>query len=416
VFARREKFVFLGKNGNNWRGELRFPSSISPGWLKTYRSVSMSSSLRCWACVALSTLIFAAVFSAPARSDDAVGKKSTVDVQKIDAAAAKGIEFLRTKGQSADGSFSSNFGPGVTGLVATGLLKNGVSPDDPMVAKALKYLETFIKDDGGIYGEGNHRNYETCAALMAFAAANKDGRYSKLLGGAEKFVRDTQWGEGLEDSDRRVGGQGYGRKKRPDLSNTQMFIDALKATGAGEDDPAIQQALKFVSQCQNFESSHNTGRYAAKNPDGGFIYTPEESEAGELPNGGLRSYASMTYAGLKSMLYAGVGPDDPRVKAAAAWAAKNYDLASNPGMGTSGLFYYYHTFAKALDAMGQDEFVEENGKKHDWRAELAAELIKPQNDDGSWTNANPRWLEGDPNLVTAYALLALEHCRPEAKK
>ena len=30
----------------------------------------------------------------------------------------------------------------------------------------------------------------------------------------------------------------------------------------------------------------------------------------------LRSYGSMTYAGLKSMIFAGVGPDDPRVKAA----------------------------------------------------------------------------------------------------
>ena len=30
-----------------------------------------------------------------------------------------------------------------------------------------------------------------------------------------------------------------------------------------------------------------------------------------------------------------------------------------------------------------------------------------QKDDGSWINGNARWLEGDPNLVTAYSLLAL---------
>ena len=73
--------------------------------------------------------------------------------------------------------------------------------------------------------------------------------------------------------------------------------------------------------------------------------------AGKLPNGGLRSYASMTYAGLKSMIHAGVGPDDPRVKAAVEWLRKHYSLDENPGMGKSGLYYYYHTFAKALDAI-----------------------------------------------------------------
>ena len=38
--------------------------------------------------------------------------------------------------------------------------------------------------------------------------------------------------------------------------------------------------------------------------------------AGKADDGGLRSYASMTYAGLKSMIYAGLDRDDPRVKAA----------------------------------------------------------------------------------------------------
>ena len=66
----------------------------------------------------------------------------------------------------------------------------------------------------------------------------------------------------------------------------------------------------------------------------------------------------MTYAGLKSMIYAGVRPDDPRVKAALKWIDMHYDLKSNPGMGDAGLYYYYHTFAKALDALGYDEFVD----------------------------------------------------------
>ena len=121
----------------------------------------------------------------------------------------------------------------------------------------------------------------------------------------------------------------------------------------------------------------------------------------------------MTYTGLKSMIFAGVGPDDPRVKAATEWIQKNYDLQSNPGMGSSGLYYYYHTFAKALDAIGEDTFTDDDGKQHDWRSELLAELASRQQKDGSWINENSRWLEGDPNLVTGYALLTLTFCKPK---
>ena len=81
-------------------------------------------------------------------------------------------------------------------------------------------------------------------------------------------------------------------------------------------------------------------------------------------------------------------------------------------MGNAGLYYYYHTFAKALDAIGQDEFVDHDGRRHDWRGELRQELRERQQANGSWINENDRWLEGDPNLGTGYALLALAYCKP----
>jgi squalene-hopene/tetraprenyl-beta-curcumene cyclase len=90
---------------------------------------------------------------------------------------------------------------------------------------------------------------------------------------------------------------------------------------------------------------------------------------------------------------------------------KHYDVKSNPGIGDAGLFYYYHTFAKALAALDQDTVVDRAGKSHDWRAELIAELASRQRPDGSWVNTNERWLESDPNLATGFALLALSYCR-----
>jgi squalene-hopene/tetraprenyl-beta-curcumene cyclase len=195
-------------------------------------------------------------------------------------------------------------------------------------------------------------------------------------------------------------------------------MDALIAAGNGPDDPAVQRALVFVSRAQNLESEHNATPFAAKYNDGGFYYTPANggesfaNKPGDPPQA-LRSYGSMTYAGLKSMIYAGLTKDDPRVKAATTWLRKNYTLNANPGLGDQGLYYYYHTMAKTLHALGNEAqvFVDNDGNKHDWRAEMVAALAERQNDDGSWTNTNQRWLEADPNLVTGYSLLILSYCK-----
>jgi squalene-hopene/tetraprenyl-beta-curcumene cyclase len=334
----------------------------------------------------------------------------------------RAIAFLQNKAQAPDGSFAAANGPGVTAVVTTAILRHGRTPNDPLVAKALKYLEGFVQPDGAVSLKNSmYRNYETSLALVCFAEANRDGHYDKIIKNAEKFLKDNQWaeGQGQDKSSPNYGGEGYGKHKRPDLSNTNFLIDALRAAGAGPDDEAMKKALVFVSRCQNYESEHNALAFPAKNPDGGFYYTPAAggtSMAGETPEGGLRSYGSMTYAGLKSMIYAGVGPDDPRVKAAIGWIGRHYDLSSNPGMGTSGLYYYYHLFAKALDAAGMKEVVDPDGKKHDWRRDLVGELSKRQRPDGSWINQDSRWMEGDPSLVTGYVLLALSYCKPEAQK
>src|SRR4030095_11852639 len=280
-----------------------------------------------------------------------------------------------------------------TALVAAGILRQGRSPEDPVVAKALKYVEGFVKEDGGIYGTTN-KNYETAIAIVCFKEANRNGKYDALIKNADKFIKGFQWGgDGkTKPSDIQFGGAGYGRTgDRPDLSNTSFMVDALRAAGNAENSEAIQRALVFVGRCQNLESEHNTTPFAAKLNDGGFYYTPAAGGVSQAGNdevtGGLRSYASMTYAGLKSMIYAGVQRGDTRVKAAIGGLKKNYDLDSTPGMGTAGLYYYYHTFAKALAALGEDKFVDEKGVAHDWRKELIDELANRQRSAGTWVSS-----------------------------
>ena len=318
--------------------------------------------------------------------------------------------YLQLKGQAADGSFSNSIG--VTGVVAAGLTINGIDQSDPILKRALAFMENNVQPDGGIYeANSRHANYETCIVAMAFAGANDNGQYDELLKNADRFIRKEQWDEteGIGEDDLKYGGAGYGSSARPDLSNTAFMVEALKTLGAKDDDPAIQRALLFITRCQNLESAANSSPFAAKIDDGGFYYTVAEgggSPAGETDNGGLRSYPAMTYAGLKSMIYAGLTDDDTRVAAAKNYLKSNYSVDENPGLGKAGLYYYYQTMSKALKANGADVFVADDGD-HDWRAELLAKLKTEQQEDGSWVNADKRWMETDPNLVTGYSLLTL---------
>ena len=334
----------------------------------------------------------------------------------------RATNFLKTA-QATDGSWTSSEAPGISGLVTFSLLQSGVPASDPVVEKALKHLESFSQPDGGIYSpKSYHGNYETAISLLAFNAANQNGKYTELIKKAEKYLRKLQWddSEKTDKSDPKFGGAGYGRNNdRPDLSNTTFFLDALQAAGATKDDPAVQNALIFLSRCQNLESEHNTTSFPAKVNDGGFYYTPAaggNSQAGNTENGGLRSYASMTYAGLKSMVFAGLTPDDKRVKAALEWITRHYSVEENPGLGQQGVYYYYQIFAKSLSTMGLDHATDSAGKQHDWRKELAEHLFQRQQENGAWLNKNDRWLEGDPNLATAYTLMALKYCEPKPLK
>ena len=79
-------------------------------------------------------------------------------------------------------------------------------------------------------------------------------------------------------------------------------------------------------------------------------------------------------------------------------------------MGQQGLYYYFHTFGKTMDVISDDEFTDANGATHLWKVEILDRLAHLQQPNGSWINPADRWYEGDPNLVTAYSLMALSYC------
>lgn len=343
------------------------------------------------------------------------------DQKELQTVLDNAYDYLKGK-QAQDGSWMAEIGPGMTALTAASLVRAGRPADDPVVAKAIKYVEGYVKKDGGVYARGLE-TYTTALAVVAFKECNTDGKYDKVIEAAVKFLKGVQDSNGTDDKKLEFGGAGYGSGSRPDTSNTGFFVEALIASGAAKDDPAIKKALAFLSKAQNLPGEYNDQPFAKKageDDTGGFVYEPgaqsDEKSPKRTAAGGLRSEGGMTYVGLKSFLYAGVDRSDKRVKAAVEWIRKHYTLDENPGMKLSGLFYYFHVFAKAMDALGEDEFADAAGKKHPWRKELFDKLKGMQAKDGSWVNEdkNRAYMENKPELATAFAVLSLSYTK--AKK
>lgn len=349
-------------------------------------------------------------------------------------AIRRGLDFLRSIQHESGGwmvnaqaaptgqSQKSPVSVAVTAMSLKAFAQFGVDViSDPSLARALDYIRTAQNADGS-FDQTIMSNYVTSAVTSALAAIDDRSLRDQMVL-ATRWLKQSQWdqSEGLSPRQDWFGGAGYGNSGRPDLSNTQMMLDALYDAGVSPDDPAMQRALVFLARTQNLKSINNS---AWAGDDGGFVYTAAnggESFASETAGEGrrgenipagevrsLRSYGSMTYAGFKSMLYAGLSKDDPRVRAALDWLRSHWTFEENPGLGKQGLFYYYHTLARALRVSGLDRLADADGVEHDWRGELIDALLARQANDGSWVNDADRWMEGDPALVTIYAVLAME--------
>lgn len=336
--------------------------------------------------------------------------------------------------QQEDGRFGlEKLGdPGITALALSAVMRTCdrmALPRPAYVEPGLAWLLSLQKDDGGIYDKGV-RVYVTSVAIEALATAN-DPKHRAAIDKAAAYLASLQLDETegySAEGDPYYGGFGYGSSERPDLSNSQFALQALHDAGVPAGSEAFQKAVNFLERCQNRAENANPG-YANRDgtvvvagTDGGAIYRPGDTRAGTEPGPMAneviaRSYGSMTYALLKSYLFAGLDPKDDRVAAAFDWICRNYTLETNPGFAPvnkstpyQGLFYYYLTLARALKAYGDGATQVQDGAggTHDWRAELKAKLFELQLEDGSWSNLrSTRWMEANPSLATAYALLAL---------
>ena len=337
--------------------------------------------------------------------------------------AALGVSYL-AKNQNETGSFGKQREDvGITGMVVYALA-SGPKAKTPevkaVVDKAAQYLLKNVRENGSINNDEKMlAMYRTSLAMLALAAADPV-KYEDAIKGGREFLKKMQFSEengGFDPKQWQYGGWNYDDKKEgdvpdPDLSNVQFVVTALRDSGLSPDDEAFKRAIVFLNRCQN---SSETNDMPNAGNDGGGVYAPIESKAGdqENPDGTqtLLSYGSMTYALLKSFIFCSVPKEDKRVQAAYKWVTAHYTVDENPPLGKQGLFYYYLSMARSLDAFGVDKVKTADGREHDWRAELSAKIISLQKDDGSWVNEADRWMESDPTLVTGYALSVLNFCR-----
>jgi squalene-hopene/tetraprenyl-beta-curcumene cyclase len=346
--------------------------------------------------------------------------------QEAQRAIDRGLAWLQTH-QNSNGWWSSPDHPALTALALTAFKGEPTgryqSAEPAWLQRGYAYLRSCAQPDGGIH-RSNLVTYNTALSMMALLAANRP-QDEAILRRARRFLVSLQVDFGEKGKSDTVfdGGVGYGTKyEHSDMGNTTAALEALYHSKRLLEDQGLADArdldwaaaIHFLQNCQNLPS-HNQQPWASDDPQhrGGFIYYPGHSMAGAETNAAtgrvaLRSYGSISYAGLLSYIYANLQRDDPRVTAVYAWLQRNYTLDENPRMGPEGLYYYFHTMAKALTVYGAGELELADGRKANWRRELAMRLLNLQRADGSWFNDNGRWWERDPALVTSYAVLALE--------
>lgn len=350
----------------------------------------------------------------------------------------RAIEYLRAEQNPDTGGWRENPDgpsyPAITGLVVNGMMLDPrYNETDPTIAAGIRNLLSYARPDGGIH-DGVLPTYNTAICLSALADVRLPDAASVVQAG-QSYLRTLQYHDQNTGGDEApkfnepvppnhpyYGGVGYGNHGRPDLSNLGFFLQAMHDTGVSTEDPALKRAMVFLERVQMLDEV-NDMPYADGTNQGGFVYATVpnlesidglagQSQAGsfeETTERGstivrLRAYGSMTYVGFKSLIFADLAPGDPRIDGAWRWINEHYTMSENPGMGDDGRYYYYCAMGRALDAFGQPEV---GGR--DWRKDMIEALSQLQEPDGSFRVLDDRWMESDPVLITAYALIALQH-------
>jgi squalene-hopene/tetraprenyl-beta-curcumene cyclase len=356
---------------------------------------------------------------------------------EADKAIKDGAKWLAAQ-QKESGAFSQEQFPGLTGLALWALISTGDEAYKPNIDKAVEFLKTKVQPDGGIYSAvpgrkgGGLGTYNTAICLTALAET-KRADLTEIILNARTYLAGSQ----ISGDETYNGGFGYDKaapRTYADLMNTHFVMEAMRRSQSYEDMRPAGQAkadINWSAALEFAESLHNDEN--AGDSAGGFAYSPADAKAGMEKADGkkpaateakpskekivMRSYGSITYAGLLALVYCELEPTDPRVRSTLDWASRHWTLEENPGVGDQGLYFFYNVIGRSLTAAGIKEIpvAGEEGKTINWSDELIKKVDSLQKEKGNWVNTNGRFWENDPVLSTSYSILSLTFASGKAK-
>ncbi|MBZ5620625.1 MAG: terpene cyclase/mutase family protein [Acidobacteriia bacterium] len=323
--------------------------------------------------------------------------------------------------QEADGGWHSHTygllrsGQSLTPFVLDALLE---VPEDAYpqprakVDRAIAFIREHTAQTGALGTADrdipDYPNYSTSLAVSALCRARRAGWQAQIAPMVawlhlQQFTEQNGW----QPRDPAYGAWGMGGDRRTppdtghvDLSMTRYVLDALRAAGAADSDPAFAGARVVVERCQNFDPRHPL------DSDGGFFFSTTEADTNKAGQDGnhFRSYGTTTADGILALLATGHPATDPRVIAAQRWLTRHHRDMDVPGfVGQAyqrwprGLaFYYSASSTRAFRVLGVNAG---DG--------VIQGLERTQRIDGSWANPENLVKEDDPLIATPFAVRAL---------
>ncbi|MFP4053909.1 MAG: DUF4159 domain-containing protein [Phycisphaerae bacterium] len=309
-----------------------------------------------------------AAIAAPAllRADPAMTRP-----QRTERAIAQAADFL-LKTIDANGMCRHEFPQGNsryggrTALVAWTAALAGVSPQrNEALLRAKRWLA-----EAELEG-----TYPVATRVMAMAETKRrDREVTKLM------QRDLRWlwgamGKSGQYTYTPLDGE---EGDRYDNSNAQMALMAVDAAARA----GLEVPNAYWKQARSWW-------LAQQQPDGGWAYRQPKNLLR------VRSYGSMTAAGLASLMACNAWLDDENVvrcretkvdepiDSAMKWLTKNYTLRRNPGKGVEWYYYWLFSLQRVGMATGHKRI-----GTHDWYTEGSEELLSRQRSDGSWGVGN----------------------------
>jgi hypothetical protein len=275
-------------------------------------------------------------------------------------AISNGLEWLKAN-QDPDGSWDDSRYPDKTASAVKAFMGSPDAGDHvaPCVGKGYAFLQGLAHADGSIQGTDNPANIDTALCAEAFVAA-ANPKYDPLLRKELAFLlqhppRAAMW--------------------------------------------EIEYWLEAVYNLRGFADAGNRPDFA---PVLDLIQRrlPKPLERLPLP---------AMYELLLSYRFAGLKPDDPRVRLALDTLDKHYLAKGDSEMAARGFYFFSEMTAGMLTAYGMDQLQLADGTKADWAADMAKRLIDLQLADGSWSYGSGRYIDQgkDASLVSSN-ILALE--------